>query len=291
MPHIKKSLDKLLEQAWKTRQAFFPDWIEFVAPNRTLAVSVTGSSCSLNCSHCSGIYLQDMVSLEKALGSKSGRERSYLVSGGSTIEGKVPLFEKWPKLKELATRGSLNLHTGLVTEEEAKRLAEIASVVSFDFIGDNETIAAVYGLSASVEDYLASYRYLQKHTSVIPHICIGLNAGTIKSEYDALRLLRQEAVEAISLIIFRPTEGTAFSQFFPPPPEEAARFIATARLMFPRTPLYLGCMRPGGRYREEIDTYALMAGVNKIVIPAPTARLKAEELSLEISISEECCSL
>ncbi len=284
-------LDKLLEQAWEARQAFFPMRIEFSAPNRTLSVSVTGTDCSLNCAHCNGVYLQKMVSLEKALSNKRGRERSYLVSGGSDAQGKVPLLEKWAELEELAARGSLNLHTGLVTEEEARRLAEIARVISFDFLGDNETIAAVYGLSATVDDYLASYRYLQKYTSVIPHICIGLNAGAIRGEYDALRLLRKEAVEAISLIIFRPTEGTAFSDCEAPPPGEVARFIATARLMFPRTPLYLGCMRPGGRYREAVDSLALRAGVNKIVLPAPAARRKAEDLGLEISISEECCSL
>ncbi len=284
-------IDTLLEQAWEARQAFFPMRIEFSAPNRTLSVSVTGANCSLKCAHCNGVYLQNMVTLEKALGNKRGRERSYLVSGGSDVRGKVPLLKKWTKLKELAARGPLNLHTGLVTEEEAQRLSEIARVVSFDFLGDNETIKEVYGISATVEDYLTSYRYLQKYTSVVPHICIGLNAGVIKGEYDALHLLKGEAVEAISMIIFRPTEGTAFSSCKAPPPEEVARFIATARLMFPRTPIYLGCMRPGGRYRETVDSLALRAGVNKIVLPSPAARRKAEELNLEISISEECCSL
>jgi len=291
MQTVEQEVNKLLDKAWETRRLFFPDQVKFSAPNRTLSVSVTGSKCSLKCGHCNGIYLQNMVSLEKALGSKRGRERSYLVSGGSDLQGKVPLLEKWIELKELATRGLLNLHTGLVTEEEARQLSEIARVVSFDFLGDNETIKNVYGLSVTVDDYLASYRYLQKYTSVIPHICIGLYAGTIKGEYNALDLLKEEAVEAISMIIFRPTEGTAYSACEAPPAEEVARFIATARLMFPRTPIYLGCMRPGGRYRDAVDSLALRAGVNKIVLPAPAARRKAEELGLEISISEECCSL
>jgi lipoyl synthase len=285
------ALEKLLGQAWKTRRAFFPDRIEFTAPNRTLSVSVTGGNCALNCAHCAGVYLQNMTPLEKALSGKRGRERSYLVSGGSNMHGKVPLFERWNELEELAARGPLNLHTGLVSEDEARRLGEIARVVSFDFVGDNETIAAVYGLDVTVDDYLASYRSLQKYTSVVPHLCIGLNAGKISSEYKALQLLKGEAVEAISMIIFRPTAGTAFSEAAPPPPEEVARFMATARLMFPRTPLYLGCMRPGGRYRETVDSLALEAGVNKIVLPAPTARTRAVELGLEITISEECCSL
>lgn len=104
-------------------------------------------------------------------------------------------------------------------------------------------------------------------------------------------MLRQEKVEAISMIIFRPTAETAFSDCLPPPPEEVAYFIATARLMFPHTPLYLGCMRPGGRYREQVDIYALKAGVNKIVIPSPAARRQVIRLGLTVNLSEECCSL
>lgn len=285
------SLDKLLEKAWRTRQIFFSNLIEFAAPNRTMSVSVTGDSCELDCAHCSGVYLLNMVPLEKALSSKKGRERSYLVSGGCNNMGRVPLLEKWAELEELAARGPLNLHTGLVTEDEARRLSAIARVISFDFVGDDETIREVYGLPVTVKDYLASYRYLQSYNRVIPHLCIGLKGGEIKGEYEALSILKKEAVEAISMIIFRPTEGTAFEHCSTPPPEEVARFLAVARLMFPRTPLYLGCMRPGGRYRETVDCLALRAGVNKIVLPAPEARRQAEELGLTVTISEECCSL
>lgn len=291
MTQLQPALASLLDRAWKVRQAFFLDQIEFAAPNRTIAVSVTGGSCALECAHCNGTYLQQMMPLEQALKARSFRDKSYLVSGGCDTSGKVPLLERWPELKELASRGPLNLHTGLVTEEEASRLAEIASVVSFDFVGDDETIKAVYGIPVTVSDYLSSYRALQKYTRVIPHICVGLNGGEIKGEYETLNILKGEAVEAISIIIFRPTPNTKFSDCQPPPAEEVASFIATARLMFPRTPIYLGCMRPSGRYREVIDLLALKAGVNKIVLPSPEARRHAEELGLNISVSGECCSL
>lgn len=289
MTKVETAFEDLMRQAWQVRQLFFPDQIEFVAPNRTLSVSVT-NCCKLNCAHCGGIYLQGMVPLDKALGSKQGREKSYLVSGGCDQEGKVPLLKHRVELKELSGRGFLNLHVGLVNEVEASRLAEIATVISFDFVGDNDTITAVYGLSRTIEDYVSTYRCLQRYCKVIPHLCIGINGGKIKAEYEALRLLKEEAVEAISMIIFRPTAGTVFSECIPPPPHDVAAFIATARLMFPGTPLYLGCMRPGGRYRETVDSLALKAGVNKIVLPAPAARLQAAELGLEISLSEECCS-
>jgi hypothetical protein len=291
MTQTESTLTILLGRAWKVRQAFFADQIEFAAPNRTIAVSVTGASCALNCAHCNGTYLQQMMPLEQALKAKSFRDKSYLVSGGCDTRGKVPLLERWPELVELASRGPLNLHTGLVTEEEACRLGDIATVVSFDFVGDDETIKAVYGIPVTVKDYLASYRVLQKYTRVIPHICVGLKGGEIMGEYETLNILKGEAVEAISIIIFRPTPNTKFSDCQPPPAEEVACFIATARLMFPRTPIYLGCMRPSGRYREVIDLLALKAGVNKIVLPSPEARRHAEELGLNISVSGECCSL
>ena len=231
-----------------------------------------------------------MKSLEEVLSKGKGNENSYLVSGGSDQDGKVPLVKRQIELAELSRRGKLNLHTGLVTEEEALCLSEFASVVSFDFVGDNKVISKVYGLNATVSDYLAAYRNLVKYVPVVPHICIGLDSGKIESEYEVLAILQHETVRAISMIIFRPTANTAFSHCSPPNTEEVARFIATARLLYPRVPLYLGCMRPGGRYRDLVDSYAVEAGVNKIVLPAPLARKKALDKGLRIEISEECCS-
>ncbi len=284
-------LESILKRAWQVRRENFSDTVVFSAPGRTMSVSVTGNECAMNCAHCCGIYLRGMSSLKKALSSSRGEKSSYLVSGGSNELGRVPLMEHWAELKKLANRGKLNLHTGLVTEEEARRLAEIASVVSFDFVGDNDTISAVYNRSFTVDDYLESYRYLQKYTRVVPHICIGLDRGRIRGEYRALHLLKQEKVEAISMIIFRPTTGTAFSDCSPPRPEDVGRFMAETRIMFPETPLYLGCMRPGGGYRELVDVYAINAGLNKIVLPAPAARRLALDKGLNIVLSEECCSL
>ncbi len=287
-------LDHILSQAWGTRQANFNNTVVFSTPGKTVSVSVTGPVCALNCAHCAGVYLRSMVPLDKALADSRDldrKETSYLISGGSDARGRVPLLENLQELKELAKRGPLNLHTGLVGEEEARQLGDIAEVVSFDLVGDNKTIADVYGLSATVEDYFASYRALQKYTRVIPHLCIGLNGGMIKGEYEALHLLRQEKVEAISMIIFRPTAETPFSSCRSPAPAEVVHLMASARLMFPHTPIYLGCMRPGGRYREIVDVYALKAGVNKIVLPAPEARREAVRMGLSVKISEECCSL
>lgn len=293
MSEVKENVKDLLKKAWQVRRTFFPDQVEFVLPNRTLPVTVTGDQCELRCAHCNGSYLQQMTPLEQVLqvGQSSKAETSYLVSGGCTSLGRVPLSERIVDLKELARRGPLNLHTGLVGEDDARLLAQVATVVSFDFVGDDRVINKVYHTRATVQDYLKAYRALNRYITVVPHICIGLDQGRIESEYKTLQILKKEAVEALSLIVFRPTRNTAFAEFSSPEPTDVAAFIAAARLHFPRTPLYLGCMRPGGRYREELDPLALEAGVNKIVIPAPAARRRATALGLTISKSGECCSL
>ncbi|MGB4289422.1 MAG: radical SAM protein, partial [Dethiobacteria bacterium] len=191
----------------------------------------------------------------------------------------------------LALRGSLNFHPGLVGAAEAAAMGEIARVISFDFVADRAVIEEVYGLEASPDDYIRSYRYLRRYNRVVPHICIGIMGGRIESEYRALEILRREGAEAISFIVFRPTPGTRFAGAAPPPPGEVAELLAHARFLFPRTPLFLGCMRPGGSYREKLDCLALVAGINKIVHPAAAAKRLALQMGLHIVAGEECCAL
>jgi lipoyl synthase len=286
-----KALRELLARAFAARQSNFPPLVEFVYPRRTLPVRSTGGDCSLNCAHCSGRYLKGMLPLTEALKRREGPETSYLVSGGSDLGGRVPHLERLADIVQLSQKGPLNLHTGLVGEEEAAILGEIARVVSFDFVVDEDTIRDVYGLQATGDDFVQSYRWLRRFTRVVPHICIGLKGGRIKGEYRALEALRGEGAEAISFIVFIPTPGTPLEHCPPPPVSEVAGFLATARIMFPATPLFLGCMRPGGSYRRHLDSLALQGGINKIVHPAPPTRKLAAELGLIIRQGEECCSL
>ncbi|MEW5784013.1 MAG: radical SAM protein [Bacillota bacterium] len=286
------SLEQLLFKARQTRGVNFPPAVEYVYPRLTLAVRTTAITCPLNCAHCGGHYLRGMVSVTKALiQQQKNRYKSFLVSGACNAQGRVPHREKWPEICALAARGELNIHSGLVGEEEAAELGKVARTISFDFVTDAETIREVYGLHASPEDYLRSYRLLRKRCRVVPHICLGLMGGRIKGEYRALEVLKEEGVEAISFIVFRPTPGTALGHCPPPLLEEVARVLAFARVTFPNTPLYLGCLRPGGQYRQQLDCLALHAGINKIVQPAPAARRLAEKLELAVHRGEECCAL
>jgi len=263
--------------------------IRFAYPQKTKPITVTGTKCELNCAHCGGHYLQHMQLLDNI--SAADTSPSWLVSGGCQADGAVPIGEHIARLAELKQGRRYNMHVGLVNDAEIDQLAGIADCVSFDFVGDDATIQNVFGNGRTVEDYIQCYQSLRRKVRVMPHICIGLNGGKLCGEYRALELLQQLGAEGLTFIIFMPTRGTRFAGRKPPGLVEAAQVLSHARLIFPDIPIHLGCMRPGGRYREEIDKWAVRIGINSIVNPAPAAVALAEKLGLTITRGEECCVL
>ncbi|MGE5572537.1 MAG: radical SAM protein [Bacteroidota bacterium] len=293
--HESAPLEALLGRAWDLRRSAFGGGIEWVNPVRTAVLSVTGNTCALGCAHCGGHYLKHMLPIERwreLVSAKDGADRvsSYLVSGGCDERGRVPVAAHIGTVRELASRWRLNLHLGLADECEVAELAPLRPVVSFDLVADDATIREVYGLDASAEDFISTYAMLRRHVRVVPHICIGLRGGGPSGEFEALRALERLGAEALIFIVFTPTPGTRYASRTPPDPREAARIIARARVMLPTTPIYLGCMRPRGAYRDILDTLAIRAGVNRIVVPSPRAREAAEALGLSATWREECCA-
>jgi hypothetical protein len=71
----------------------------------------------------------------------------------------------------------------------------------------------------------------------------------------------------------------------------AAKILAASRQEFPDIPIHLGCMRPGGSYRHELDAWAVRSGINTIVNPTPVTVQLAKSLNLSITIKKECCVL
>jgi hypothetical protein len=76
----------------------------------------------------------------------------------------------------------------------------------------------------------------------------------------------------------------------PPSPEDIATVLANARLLLPKTPIVLGCMRPTGKHRVKTDTLAIKAGVNAIAFPEEEAIKLAESMGLKMAFSHKCCS-
>lgn len=285
-------LDEELDRAWIVRARNFPPRILFARPNRTVPISLTGSSCDLDCAHCGRHYLAHMVPIEQALTNRRVREAtSLLVSGGCDAAGRVPLGQHLPAIRDLAEGRRLNWHVGLITEDDAAAIAPYVDIVSFDFVGDEATIRDVYGLPVTVVDYVETYRRLRaRRVRVVPHLTIGLRGGVLGHERPALDALAELAPESLVFLVLIPTSGTRYADRSPPPVEDVTAILADARVRFPHTVLLLGCMRPGGEYRTRLDALAVRAGINGIVNPTPAARRLTESLGLEAVPGDECCA-
>ena len=287
------ALEDLLEQAWQVRQSRFPPVLGADDPQETRAISLTGSNCALDCAHCGRHYLESMLPIA-GLSPQDPRldgASSLLISGGCDRQGRIPFWPHLEEIRALRPGRRLNWHVGLVGEEEATALEGLADVISFDLVGDDDTIAEVYGLKVTVEDYRRTYRLLRRSFPVVPHITIGLRGGRLSGERAALRFLQEEGAEAIVFLVFIPTPGTRYAGCAPPPLGEVAGLLAEARLTFPGIPLLLGCMRPGGAYRRALDSLAVRVGVNRIVKPHPAALELAARLGLRVEAGRECCVL
>ncbi len=277
-----------LARAWQVRQAHFPMEIEFDYPLDTISISLTGTECALDCAHCGGYYLQHMAPIWDVEATEA---TSCLISGGCDRLGQVPVTAHLDRIAALRPGRTMNWHVGLIEEEDIQAIAPYVDVISFDFVGDDETIRQVYGLERTVEDYVRTYQLLRRYAPTLPHITIGLRGGEIVGEYKALDLLEESGVEGLVFIVFIPTPGTRYADRQPPPVEAAVEVMVEARLRFPDVFLYLGCMRPHGDYRAQLDPLAVRAGMNKIVSPAREAVRLAEELGLTIRRGQECCAI
>jgi uncharacterized radical SAM superfamily protein len=260
--------------------------IEFIYPVKTKTISLTGEECALNCAHCNKNWLKGMSSIPEI----DNNTKSCLISGGCDINGRVPLIENLELIKKLSQKTKLIAHTGLISEEDVKKIAPFIHSVSFNLVGYNYTIREVFGLQKTVDDFIESYLAIKKHMKVFPHITIGLHAGKINGEFKVLELLKKFGTEAIIFNVFIPTPNTKYSDKKPPRIEEVLGIISHARVEFPNALLVLGCMRPGGKYRKELDEQVIGL-VDRIVMPADKAIKKAKDLSLEIKRFDECCIL
>ena len=124
----------------------------------------------------------------------------------------------------------------------------------------------------------------------MPNVIVGLQKGKLKGELKALKMIANVNPSAVVIIAFMPIRGTEMENVKPPTPIDIARVIMAARLMFPATPLALGCMRPKGKLREEIDCLALNAGADAIAFPTEEAMRYAKAQGYETSFSPYCCS-
>ncbi|NVM55251.1 MAG: radical SAM protein [Candidatus Helarchaeota archaeon] len=294
---------ELLSAAWKIRQKNFKPVLDCFFPGDNFpAISITGTQCALQCKHCNKHYLSLMIPAETPTKlwdacKKLDRDGKVgcLISGGYNEEAMLPFSKFLPTLKKIKqeTNLILNVHTGLISEELAMQLGEIGiDIVSFDIVGDKQTIQEVYGLDKTPDNYLQSLKFLKKSKIpyIVPHVCIGLNQGVYSGEIRALNLIKSSDPYLIVLLGLIPTINTPM-QDITPNAQNIAKFIAITRLLFPNTPISLGCMRPGKKIRNQIDLYAIQAGINRIEIPTRKAIHYATKNGLQIQNHKSCCAV
>jgi len=264
-------------------------------------VSVTGTACALNCKHCGGKVLETMRPAETpekllALAAKLKQQGAsgFLVSGGCLPDGSVPLKQFIPAIEKTKRELGLTVfvHTGIIDLDTAVALKTAGvDAALIDIIGSDETAKKVYNLNVTVKDYARSLNALQEAgLNLVPHVIVGLHDGKLKGELEALKIIASLKPSALVVIAFMPIHGTAMAEVKPPQPADIAKVTATARLMFPRTPLALGCVRPKGKHRAETDVLALKAGIDAIAFPSEEIVKYAENQGYEFSFSSYCCA-
>lgn len=225
---------------------------------------------------------------------KNKGAKGCLISGGCNTDGSVPLTNFFDIIAKVKNGLGLTLavHTGLIDFSVAKQLKKSGvDSVLIDIIGSDETIKEIYNLDVTVNDYKKSLKALDDvKIPFVPHVLVGLHYGKLKGEFEALKLVAQHSPSALIVIALIPIHGTLLEKVKPPKPEDVLRTIVCAKLLMPNVPIVLGCMRPKGEYRKQIDTLAVKAGVDAIAFPVEEAIELAQSMGLEIRFWSVCCS-
>jgi uncharacterized radical SAM superfamily protein len=318
-PESVRSRPAIDSQCMTIRRAHFPNDMTFHAPGlkgyktseydrhnagEFVSISVTGTACALSCEHCSMNVLKGMTSLPHAgyslyelcerLAERGAR--GVLISGGCDAKGRVPLLKHIPDLMRVRRELGLTIrvHTGLPDEETCAGLGEVGiDGAMIDLIGHEATIREVYHLDGVTPDaYEEALACLHRYNvPTVPHIILGLHFGQMVGEWRALNMVERHPPKLLVLVILMPLSNTPMANVDPPPLEEIGKFFEITRKTLPRTPVMLGCARPLGAVKYEIDRLAIEAGLNGIAYPAEGIVEFAREHSLEPRFVNACCGV
>ena len=267
------------------------------------AVSITGGECALACDHCKAKILEPMIpartpdQLWRVVNEQiAAGAQGMLLTGGSNHRNEVEYDDYYPvvrRIKDAFPAFRIAMHTALVDRDIAQRM-EAAGIdaAMMDVIGAQDTISQVYHLKRSVADFERSLECLTATSmKCVPHIVIGLHYGRMLGEWEALEIVARHKPAALVLVVVMPFYAPAQRPFVTPDARQVGRFFLDARSRLPDTPLLLGCARPAGRVKAEIDSYAVMAGLNGIAHPADGVVELAVRLGRDVRVTPACCSI
>jgi uncharacterized radical SAM superfamily protein len=267
------------------------------------AVSITGGDCKLQCDHCKAKILDPMMPARTpedlwrvVNGIIEEGAQGMLLTGGSNHQNQVEYdayYSTIRRIKDEFPGFKIALHTALVDDDIALSMEQSGiDAAMMDVIGAQDTITQVYHLRRSVDDFEATLESLvATKMKVVPHIVIGLHYGRLLGEWNALEMIQRHLPDAVVLVVVMPFYAPESRPFETPDSHAVGRFFMDARKALPQTPLLLGCARPAGVAKSQIDSYAVMAGLNGIAHPADGSVELAARLDRRVKVTPACCSI
>lgn len=267
------------------------------------AVSITGGDCKLQCDHCKAKILEPMIparspeQLWRVVNDiiEEGAQ-GMLLTGGSNHRNQVEYdnyYSTIRRIKDEYPDFKIALHTALVDDDIALCMEQSGiDAAMMDVIGSQDTITQVYHLRRTVDDFESTLESLvATKMKVVPHIVIGLHYGHLLGEWNAMEIIKRHLPDAVVLVVVMPFYAPESRPFATPDPHAVGRFFMDARKALPKTPLLLGCARPAGTVKSQIDAYAVMAGLNGVAHPADGSVELAARLDRKVRITPACCSI
>lgn len=298
----KEVFDQLVNTAGEITRKNFQNIVHCYFPGKKFPpISITGTWCALNCKHCGKHYLKHMISaptpsklFETCLKLHEKGAIGVLISGGSTENGYVPLENFMDVLRQVKRETNLiiNVHTGLIPLKLAEKLAKAEiDYVSINIVGDASTIKEIYQIHKTPKDHQKALKNLEEAgiKGIAPHICVGLHYGELKHELNALKIISTITPSTIVLIALKPTPKTPMQNVQPPSPRTIAIITTITRILFPKTPIALGCMIPGGKRKTEAQILAVKAGANKLTTPTHQVQKQLKKQKYKLKRHETCC--
>jgi len=303
--------ETLFTEAWRLSRSLYGPDLTIYQPGMFVingqrgayqAVSITGTFCDLACDHCGGELLKNMCPamgpddlVNFGLKAAARGDRGILISGGCDENGGLPWSNFVKAIEQIKRKTNLliTVHTGQVDFSNAKALLNAGvDQALIDVIGDDSTPKEIFHLKKGTAPIIKSMDALfQAGLEVVPHILYGIHYGREKGEHKALEIISKYPLGKYVIVVFTPMKNTKMADIKPPDPKSVAAFIAEARLKIPRAKSSLGCARPGGKYRKELDLLAIRAGVNSLAIVSDHVADEAQKLGLNVIRKYTCCSL
>jgi hypothetical protein len=236
------------------------------------------------------IFGNNNIENEKLINKLLNNYTSFLISGGLNENFEIPIYKYEKEIKFLKENNKLlNFHIGFLKEKNFFIL-NYADAISIDIIGSSIAIKNIYGIDKKPTDYINLLDQILKYKGdnklnfkIVPHITIGLDYGKDSGEKEVIQILKNyKNIDKIVFNILKKTESVNFD--FDINLNYIKEILICARENLKEKILFIGCMRPSGIKRKEIDNFSFHIGFDGIVNPS----FKYKEY---FKLFNNCCSL